>query len=74
MIYGLKIYLNENDGKKLIQNVDPVYREFLTHKRLLGKYTLSEKEEKIINILEVTGPGALVKIYDRMTNDFEFVT
>ncbi|MGZ5470444.1 MAG: M3 family oligoendopeptidase, partial [Nitrososphaeraceae archaeon] len=45
----------------------------LTHKRILGKYTLSEKEEKIVNIFEVTGPNALVKIYDRMTNSFEFV-
>jgi len=69
-----KNILNENVAKKLIQNIDPVYREFLKHKRLMGKYTLSEKEEKLINIFDVTGPGALVKIYDRMTNDFEFVT
>lgn len=69
-----KNILNENVAKKLIQNIDPVYREFLQHKRLMGKYTLSEKEEKLINIFDVTGPGALVKIYDRMTNDFEFVT
>lgn len=69
-----KNILNENVAKKLIQNIDPVYREFLQHKRLMGKYTLSEKEEKLINIFDVTGPSALVKIYDRMTNDFEFVT
>lgn len=69
-----KNILNENVAKKLIQNIDPVYREFLQHKRLMGKYTLSEKEEKLINIFDVTGPAALVKIYDRMTNDFEFVT
>ena len=69
-----KNILNENVAKKLVQNIDPVYREFLQHKRLMGKYTLSEKEEKLINIFDVTGPGALVKIYDRMTNDFEFVT
>src|SRR5690606_36156509 len=28
--------------------------------------------EKIINTLEVTGTGALVKIYDKMTSSFEF--
>jgi len=68
-----KNILNENKANSLIQTVDPVYRQYLTHKRTLGKYTLSEKEEKIINIFEVTGPNALVKIYDRMTNSFEFV-
>ena len=40
--------------------------------RLIAKYSLNESEEKIINTLEVTGPSALVKIYDRMTNNFEF--
>src|SRR5215211_3463092 len=68
-----KNILKENDANRLIQTVDPVYQQYLTHKRTLGKYTLTEKEEKIINIFEVTGPNALVKIYDRMTNSFEFV-
>ena len=40
---------------------------------MLAKYTLTEPEEKIISTLEVTGPNALVKIYDRMTSSFEFV-
>ncbi|HEX7143476.1 MAG TPA: M3 family oligoendopeptidase [Nitrososphaeraceae archaeon] len=65
--------LKEKDANRIIQTVDPVYKHFLTHKRILSKYTLSEKEEKIVNILEVSGPTALVKIYDRMTNSFEFV-
>ena len=68
-----KNVLKEKDANRIIQTVDPVYKHFLTHKRVLSKYTLSEKEEKIINILEVSGPTALVKIYDRMTNSFEFV-
>ncbi|HEX5186314.1 MAG TPA: M3 family metallopeptidase, partial [Nitrososphaeraceae archaeon] len=68
-----KNILKESDAKRLISSVDPVYRQYLTHKRTLAKYTLSEKEEKIINIFEVTGSNALVKIYDRMTNNFEFV-
>jgi oligoendopeptidase F len=49
------------------------YTEYLKHKRLLAKYTLSEPEEKIISTLEVTGTNALVKIYDRMSNAFEFL-
>jgi oligoendopeptidase F len=68
-----KNILKEKDANRIIQTVDPVYKHFLTHKRILSKYTLSEKEEKIVNILEVSGPTALVKIYDRMTNSFEFV-
>ena len=53
---------------------DPyVYKEFLKHKRLLSKYTLTEPEEKIINTLEVTGTNALVKIYDRFSNGLEFI-
>src|SRR5919112_5009837 len=68
-----KHILQEKDANRIIQTVDPIYKHFLIHKRVLGKYTLSEKEEKIVNILEVTGPNALVKIYDRMTNNFEFI-
>ena len=68
-----KNILKEKDANRIIQTINPVYKHFLTHKRILGKYTLSEKEEKIVNIFEVTGPNALVKIYDRMTNSFEFV-
>jgi oligoendopeptidase F len=68
-----KNILTEKDANRIIQTINPVYKHFLTHKRILSKYTLSEKEEKIVNIFEVTGPNALVKIYDRMTNSFEFV-
>jgi len=64
--------LDENNAQRLVDSIFPVYREFLKYKRLLAKYSLNESEEKIINTLEVTGPSALVKIYDRMTNNFEF--
>ena len=45
-----KNILKENDAHRLIQTVDPVYQQYLTHKRTLGKYTLSEKEEKIVTL------------------------
>ncbi len=64
--------LDENHAARLIEAVPVVYKEYLRHKRLLAKHSLSEPEEKIINTLEVTGTGALVKIYDKMTSAFEF--
>ena len=65
--------LDEENAQRLIESVSPVYREHLKYLRLLAKHTLTEPEERIINTLEVTGTGALVKIYDRMTSGFEFV-
>ena len=64
--------LDKNNSHRLIDSISTVYREYLRHKRLVAQYTLNESEEKIINTLEVTGASALVKIYDRMTNNFEF--
>ncbi len=67
-----KRQLDDENANRLINAVPQVYREYLRHKRLVAKYSLSEPEEKIINTLEVTGTGALVKIYDKMTSAFEF--
>lgn len=64
--------ISEEKAQQLINSVPVVYREYLRHKRLLAKHTLTEPEEKIINTLNVTGLRALTKIYDEMTNGFEF--
>ncbi|AIF85137.1 oligoendopeptidase, pepF/M3 family [Candidatus Nitrososphaera evergladensis SR1] len=64
--------LDEGNAKRLIESMPAVYSNYLRHKRLLAKHSLSEPEERIINTLEVTGTGALVKIYDKMTSAFEF--
>ena len=64
--------LNDANANRLIDAMPAVYHEYLHHKRIVAKYTLSEPEEKIINTLEVTGTSALVKIYDKMTSSFEF--
>lgn len=64
--------IDQTNAQRLIDSVQPVYREYLRHKRLLAEYALTEPEEKIINTMDVTGIRALVKIYDRMTSDFEF--
>ena len=67
-----KKVLDEDNAKRLIQNAPIIYRDYLLHERSMSKYTLDESEEKIINLLDVTGMNALIKIYDRMSNSFEF--
>ena len=67
-----KKVLDEANAKRLIQNAPIIYRDYLLHERSMSKYTLDESEEKIINLLDVTGMNALIKIYDRMSNSFEF--
>ena len=64
--------LDETNSVRLINSVPDVYKEHLKHERSLSKFTLKESEEKIINILDVSGISALTKIYDRMTNGFEY--
>jgi oligoendopeptidase F len=64
--------LDEKIAHALIESMPEVYREYLKHKRLLARYALTEPEEKIIATLEVTGTNALTKIYDRMSNGFEY--
>ena len=65
--------LSDRDADRLIKSSPKIYSNYLKHKRTLGKYTLSEKEEKLVNLFDVTGPNALIKIYDRFTSEFEFV-
>ena len=68
-----KKQIDDGNANRLISAIPKVYQEHLRHKRLVAKYSLSEPEEKIISTLEVTGSGALVKIYDKMTSSFEFI-
>jgi len=67
-----KKVLDKENADRLIRGSPDVYKDYLLHERSMSKYTLNESEEKIINILDVTGISALIKIYDRMTNGFEF--
>ncbi|HWR90122.1 MAG TPA: hypothetical protein VN260_07675, partial [Dissulfurispiraceae bacterium] len=45
---------------------------YLRQARLFRKHTLSEPEERVINLKDVNGINALVKIYDMVTNAFTF--
>jgi oligoendopeptidase F len=48
------------------------YRYYLEEIRHFKPYTLSEPEEKAINLKDVTGSSALVNLYDAMTNRYVF--
>ena len=48
------------------------YRYWLEEMRHFKPHTLSEAEEKIINIKDVTGVNALVNLYDAITNRYVF--
>ncbi|WP_231129154.1 M3 family oligoendopeptidase [Candidatus Nitrosocosmicus hydrocola] len=67
-----KKILDDYNANRLVEGAPSVYRDYLVHERSMSKYTLNESEEKIINILDVTGMNALIKIYDRLSNSFEF--
>ena len=48
------------------------YRYWLEEIRHSKPYTLTEPEEKIINIKDVTGVSALDKLYDFITNRYTY--
>ncbi|WP_428323867.1 M3 family oligoendopeptidase [Nitrosopumilus sp.] len=66
-----KTQVDEENAKRLVKDAGEL-SEYLAHKRLIAKYSLSEPEERIINTLDVTGISALVKLYDKITNAFEY--
>ena len=66
-----KNQVDENNAQRLLKNSGEL-AGYLAHKRLVAKYSLSESEERIINTLDVTGISALVKLYDKITNAFQY--
>jgi len=48
------------------------YRYYLEEIRHFKPHTLSEAEEKIVNIKDVTGMGAMIPLYDAITNRYVF--
>ena len=66
-----KTKVDEKNAKRLMKDAGEL-TEYLLHKRLFAKYALSEPEERIINTLDVTGISALVKLYDKITNAYEY--
>lgn len=66
-----KMQIDDKNAKRLMTDAGDI-TQYLLHKRLFAKYALSEPEERIINTLDVTGISALVKLYDKITNAFEY--
>jgi oligoendopeptidase F len=63
--------LDEQNARRLLDAaVD--YRYYLEQIRKFKPHTLSEPEEKIINIKNVTGASALNTLYDAITNRYVF--
>ena len=61
---------DENAGRLMSAAGD--YRYYLEEMRHFKPHTLSEAEEKIVNIKDVTGAGALTTLYDAITNRYVF--
>ncbi len=63
--------LDEENAQRLLK-ASGDYRYWLEAMRNFQDYTLSEPEEKIINIKDVTGVNALNMLYDSITNRYTF--
>jgi oligoendopeptidase F len=63
--------LDEEPAQRLMEAAGD-YRYWLEALRLHKPYTLSEPEEKVVNIKDVNGPQALVTLYQSITNRYVF--
>jgi oligoendopeptidase F len=62
----------DDENAKRLMDASGDYRYYLEAIRHYKPHTLSEAEEKIINIKDVTGSNALINLYDSMTNRYTF--
>ena len=63
--------LDDRNAERLMNSAGD-YRYYLEEMRHFKPHTLSEAEEKIINIKDVTGASALITLYDAITNRYVF--
>ena len=63
--------LDEANARRLM-DASGDYRYYLEEMRHFKPHTLSEAEEKIVNIKDVTGSSALINLYDSITNRYVF--
>lgn len=63
--------LDEANAARLMKDSGD-YHYYLEEMRHFKPYTLSESEEKVVNLKNVTGSQALVTLYDSITNRYAF--
>ncbi len=63
--------LDDGNARRLM-DASGDYRYYLEEMRHFKPHTLSEPEEKVINLKNVTGASALTTLYDSMTNRYTF--
>ncbi len=63
--------LDDEDANRLSEHAGDI-RYSLEQDRLFKDHTLSEAEEKIINVKDVNGISAMTTLYDMITNKFVF--
>ena len=63
--------LDEENAKRLME-ASGDYRYYLEEMRHFKPHTLSEPEEKVINLKNVTGSNALITLYSSITNRYVF--
>ncbi len=64
--------LPDEEAERLIQAAGERYRYWLEQMRAWKPYTLSEGEEKIVNLKNATGRSALDTLYDTITSRYQF--
>jgi oligoendopeptidase F len=62
----------DNANAQRLMEASGDYRYYLEKLRLFKSYSLSEPEEKIVNLKNVTGSNALVTLYTAITNRYVF--
>jgi oligoendopeptidase F len=63
--------LDEGNARRLME-ASGDYRYHLEEMRHFKPHTLSEAEEKVVNLKDVTGSSALITLYDAITNRYVF--
>lgn len=63
--------LDDADAERLMARAGDL-RYHLAKERLMRRHTLGELEEKVVNLKDVNGVHALIKVYDLITGKFSF--
>ncbi|MCI0554017.1 MAG: M3 family oligoendopeptidase [Anaerolineae bacterium] len=63
--------LDQKNAERLM-SASGDYRYYLEEMRHFKPHTLTEPEEKVVNLKDVTGSNALINLYDAITNRYVF--